>query len=153
MVDSDILYQHEGAGRPSPLGRTALVVAVLALGGCPTVDLGDDPADPGLCRRVSPVYFEDTLWPQYLAQPDQAKTCVGRAGCHAESDGRSALRLDNTDPIDFTRNYQIAIRFLNCGSPDASPLLTKPMSGIDAHGGGDLFGPTSPEVAVFEGWF
>jgi hypothetical protein len=127
------------------------IVAAMA-SGCPTVDLGDDPVDPGVCRP-SPDYFRTRIWPEYLAPPDMAKTCVGRSGCHAEANGRSALRLDTVEPIDFTRNYQVTTRFLNCGTPDASSLLTKPVSGEDPHGGGDLFGPTDPAVAVFEGWF
>jgi hypothetical protein len=82
-----------------------------------------------------------------------AKTCVGRSGCHGEADGRSALRLDNTDPIDFTRNYQVVTRFLNCGTPEASSLYTKPLTGEDPHGGGDLFGGADPAAAVFLAWF
>ena len=154
MVDPDIptcdnQSQAVGAGRRR---ARALATLALVLAGCPTVDLGDDPVEQGVCRP-SPDYFQTTIWPQYLAQPDMARTCVGRSGCHAESDGRSALRLDTVEPIDFTRNYQVVTRFLNCGTPGASALLTKPLSGEDPHGGGDLFGPADPSVAVFEGWF
>lgn len=149
MVAPDIPIRAEGSGRRRAL---ALATLAVALTGCPTVDLGDDPVEPGVCRP-SPDYFQTTIWPQYLAQPDQAKTCVGRSGCHAETDGRSALRLDNVEPIDFSRNYQVVTRFLNCGTPGASALLTKPLSGEDPHGGGDMFGPGDPSVTVFEGWF
>ena len=44
-------------------------------------------------------------------------------------------------------------RFLNCGTPDASSFLTKPLIGIDPHGGGDLIAPGStPEMQFFD-WF
>ncbi|MBK9031729.1 MAG: hypothetical protein IPL61_10460 [Myxococcales bacterium] len=173
MVATDIRTQPEGAGRRASdsrrvparaggrawvrAGRAAAVsglvtAAVLASAGCPTVDLGDDPVEPGVCRP-SPDYFRTRIWPEYLAQPEMAKSCVGRAGCHGETDGRSALRLDVSEPIDFTRNYQVVTRFLNCGTPEASSLFTKPLTGEDPHGGGDMFTAADPSVAVFEGWF
>jgi hypothetical protein len=153
MVATDILHQPEGAGpRSRAVGGAVALVALLAGTGCPTVDLGDDPVEPGVCRP-DPTYFRERIWPEYLAQPAMAQTCVGRAGCHGEADGRSALRLDNVDPIDFGRNYQVVTRFLNCGTPEASSLFTKPLAGQDPHGGGDLFTATDPTVAVFEGWF
>jgi len=31
--------------------------------------------------------------------------------------------------------------------------LTRPMSGVDQHGGGDLFNPGDPPVQVFLNWF
>lgn len=157
MVATDILHQPEGAGpRRRAVGgavaRGAVAIWALASAGCPTVDLGDDPVEPGVCRP-DPDYFRTRVWPEYLAQPDMAKTCVGRSGCHGEADGRSALRLDNTDPIDFTRNYQVVTRFLNCGTPEASSLFTKPLTGEDPHGGGDMFAGGDASAAVFLGWF
>ncbi|MEZ4404288.1 MAG: hypothetical protein R3B06_29985 [Kofleriaceae bacterium] len=133
------------------VGGSTLAAALL-LTGCPTVDLGDDPVDPGVCRP-DPGYFQAEIWPKFLAPADPMKSCVGRAGCHGETDGRSALRLDNVAPIDFTRNYQVVTRFLNCGTPAASALLTKPLAGEDPHGGGDVFAAGDPAIAVFEGWF
>lgn len=136
------------------------LVLLAALGtGCPTVDLGDDPPDPGQCRP-SPVYFEDVIWPRYIkAQSDPAASCVDAPACHRREDGRSALRLevpppDQPDNVDYAANYAIVTRFLNCGSPESSSLLTKPLSGIDAHGGGDLInGPASPLYNDFLQWF
>jgi hypothetical protein len=118
------------------------------------VDLGETPPDPGVCRP-DPTYFRDVIWPEYLAPTDPDKSCVGTSGCHASDTGRSALRLetDTSDPQVFDRNYAVVTRFLNCGSPDASSLLTKPISGVDSHGGSDLFGPGDPEEATFLGWF
>jgi hypothetical protein len=47
----------------------------------------------------------------------------------------------------------VVTRFLNCGSPDASSLLTKPLSTSDQHGGGDIYNAGDPEVTAFETWF
>jgi hypothetical protein len=133
----------------------ALVPAVaLALVGCPTVDLGDNPPDPGVCRPDR-AYFDAELWPRFLAPAEEARSCV-RAGCHGDVRGVSALRLDSTEPIDLARNYQVSTRFLNCGTPGASPLYTKPLAGLEGHGGGDIFpdtDPPDPQAAVFLMWF
>ncbi len=152
MVATDILNQREGAGLRFPAAGCAVALAALLCTGCPTVDLGDDPVEPGVCRP-DPDFFRTRVWPEFLAQPDMAKTCVGRSGCHAEADGRSALRLDNIEPIDFTRNYQVVTRFLNCGTPDASSLYTKPLGGEDPHGGGDLVVSGDAASNVFLQWF
>jgi len=42
---------------------------------------------------------------------------------------------------------------VNCGTPMASLLLTKPMAGIEGHGGGDIFPMGDPQADVFLGWF
>jgi len=98
-------------------------------------------------------YFHDVIWPQYLAPADTSKSCVSQAGCHQAANGRSALRLQ-TDPVDDLQNYQNVIRFLNCGTPEASALLSKPLAGGDPHAGGDIFANTSdPAVVAFLGWF
>jgi hypothetical protein len=136
----------------SALPRAVLAVFVLAtLTGCPTVDLGDNPPDPGVCRPDRG-YFDSTIWPQYLAPADEAKSCV-RGGCHGDVRGVSALRLDSTEPIDLARNYSVATRFLNCGTPEASLLYTKPLRGLEAHGGGDIFGDVDAQAAAFRMWF
>lgn len=122
--------------------RCALGVALLScLAGCPTVDLGDEPVNPGVCRP-DPMEFRDVIWPEVLAPADTAKSCVSASGCHALENGRSALRLetDVSDPTAHDRNYAVVTRFLNCSSPAASPLVTKPLAGVDPHGGGDLYG-------------
>jgi hypothetical protein len=147
------------ARRPSPglawvagmVGFGVVVGGALVLTGCPTVDLGDDPPDPGVCRPDR-AYFDATIWPQYLAPADEARSCV-RAGCHGDVAGVSALRLDSTEPIDLARNYQVATRFLNCGTPAASLLYTKPLGGLEAHGGGDIFVDVDAQAAAFLSWF
>lgn len=78
---------------------------------------------------------------------------MAAGGCHRLEDGRSALRLQTTAPVDHPRNYDVVTRFLNCGAPEASSLLTKPLSGIDPHGGGDLFAPGSAAETAFLQWF
>jgi len=133
----------------------AIVVGLVALGclaACPTVDLGEDPSNPAVCRP-DPTYFREQIWPNYLAPSDPAKSCVAAAGCHRDSDGRSGLRLDSTAPIDLERNYQSTIRFLNCSTRDASSLYTRPLAGQDSHGGGDIFTMTDPQVMIFQDWF
>jgi hypothetical protein len=55
--------------------------------------------------------------------------------------------------VDHDSNYNVVSRFLNCGTPEASSLLTKPLSGVDPHGGGDLFAPGSQTEADFLNWF
>jgi len=129
----------------------ALIGLATGLLGCPTVDLGDAPVAPGACRP-SRAYFETVLWPEYLAPANDAASCVAAAGCHRRADGRSSFRLA-VDPVDNDDNYAVTTRFLNCGSVAASSLLTKPLSGVDAHGGGDLFGAGDPAFIVFTDWF
>lgn len=123
----------------------------LALTGCPTVDLGDNPPDIGLCNPAQGLaYFQSDIWPKYLHPSDVTKDCV-KAGCHQLEHG---LTLDATAPVDYARNYRVTQSYLNCGQPIASVLVTKPLAGIDAHGGGDLFAdPSDPAVQTFLAWF
>jgi hypothetical protein len=133
--------------------RIHLSLAAVLLAACPTVDLGDSPPDVGSCR-LDPLYYEDVIWPGYLAPTSAEKSCVSQSGCHSAESGRSALRLDATAPIDHTGNYQIVSRFLNCSTPSASSLLTKPLAAVDAHGGGDIFADSAdPAVSDFLAWF
>ncbi|MBP6839225.1 MAG: hypothetical protein KBG28_21080 [Kofleriaceae bacterium] len=134
----------------------AVVVAAAATG-CPTVDLGDEPQDVGQCRPDRQ-YFQDVIWPEFLVPADPNRSCIGdgTGGCHDASQGRSAFRLiipSGSATPDYGRNYDVTTRFLNCGTPEASPLLTKPLSGRDVHGGGDLFTATGdPAVDAFNNW-
>jgi len=100
-------------------------------------------------------YFSDILWPEYFA-PVGAPGCVGTIGCHNSQDGRSALQLEVGPMPDLamhTRNYTVAKRFINCVTPESSRLLTKPMSKVDKHGGGDVFDTGSTEETIFLQWF
>jgi hypothetical protein len=139
------------AGRGAPPTIAGLVG--LALAGCPTVDLGEVPPEPARCQP-SRAYYESDIWPKYLAPAGGgAKSCVAQAGCHNDASGRSALRLDTSNPPDHTRNYQVVTRFLLCSTPSESVLLTKPLASDVPHAGGDLLQASDPEVAVFLGWF
>jgi hypothetical protein len=133
--------------------RASLVATAILVGGCPTVDLGDQPIDPEVCHP-SMQFFHDQIWPNYLERKDDAsKSCVAAAGCHQASSGRSALRLQ-TNPVDDAQNYANVTRFLDCSLPENSTLLTKPLVGGDPHGGGDIFTSTSdPAVMTFLMWF
>lgn len=151
------MTNNEGARYPRArmIRTAAIVVGSVALGclaACPTVDLGEDPSNPGVCRP-DPAYFRNEVWPKFIKVPSDPMSCAGAAGCHREADGRSGLRFDSSSTPDLDRNYRVAIRFLNCGTPSASTLLTRPLAGEDSHGGGDIFTMTDPQVAVFEGWF
>lgn len=132
-------------------GLTALVLSA-----CPTVDLGDVPPDPNVCRPDRQ-YYEEMIWPNYLAPSAPANSCVGTAGCHNAVNGRSALRLDNSNPPNHTQNYSTVTRFLNCNTPEASDLLTEPLSTENPHGGGDVLVPgdvmDDQAIAIFRGWF
>ena len=74
-------------------------------------------------------------------------------GCHDETGG-NALAFQ-TMPVDDNANYRAAQVYLNCGTPDMSELLTKPLEGIDdPHGGGNIFtSMDDPAVQTFLDWF
>lgn len=147
----------QSAGRSPAFGAAWAVALCALLAGCPTVDLGDTPTDIGLCNPPGGVeYFRDVIWPEFVRPADATKGCTRAGGCHNEAGG-NALGFKTQPAPDFTFNYRQAQIFLNCGTPDASQLLTKPRAGIDAHGGGDLFvgGNAADDMAIeqFLGWF
>lgn len=129
-----------------------LLATALATSGCPTVDLGEMPVSPGACRP-DPAYFEEVIWPQIIDTGNEASSCVEQGACHQQENGRSAFRVSRVEPIDFAANYKVTTRFLNCGTPEASAFLTKPLGGVDSHGGGDIFEPGSEAEELFLGWF
>lgn len=124
---------------------------MLALGACPTVDLGDSPPDIGLCNPAQGLaYFISDIEPKYFKLGDPVNSCARSSSCHQDAHGL-ALAVDPTDDM---ANYTISQGYLNCGDPVASELLTKPLAGIDPHGGGDIFANTSdPAVVDFLAWF
>ncbi|MBL4632505.1 MAG: hypothetical protein JKY56_01460 [Kofleriaceae bacterium] len=130
---------------------SVLLISLPLLSACPTLDLGETPVSPGACRP-DPAYFEENIWPIFI-DTGAADSCVVEGGCHQLENGRSAFRVSVAQPIDFSANYNVTTRFLNCGTPSASPLLTKPISGVDSHGGGDLFAPGSANEKIFLDWF
>jgi hypothetical protein len=130
-------------------------VALVALAGCPTVDLGDTPADIGLCNPTEgESYFEMQVWPMYIDRGGGTSSCIRTGGgCH-DQNGGNALSFA-TQPIDFKANFRAAQVYLNCGTPEMSELLTKPLQGIDdPHGGGNIFTTVNdPAVQIFLAWF
>lgn len=132
--------------------RLLLGLLLVAASGCPTVDLGDSPPQPGACRPDKAM-FVDEVWPEALAPADETLSCV-TADCHAKTTGRSALRLipDPQSDSEHDQNYEATIRFLNCGTPRASALITKPVAGQTAHGGGDLWTYGEAPADLVEMW-
>lgn len=136
--------------RPGLRRGLGLGLSLGLLAGCPTVDLGDTPTDIGLCNPAGGVaYFQSQIWPKYVVRTDP-KTQCNQASCHiAGGNG-----LDFPDPVDYPTAYKRVRIYLNCGTPSASQFLTKPLSGSDAHSGGDIFANLSdPAVQVFLDWF
>ncbi|MBS1118880.1 MAG: hypothetical protein H6Q90_1108 [Deltaproteobacteria bacterium] len=130
-----------------------LALALALLTGCPTVDLGDTPTDINLCNPPGGIeYFQNEVWPNYIRPADTANGCTKNGGCHNEAGG-NALNF-KTNPVDFAFNFRQAQVFLNCGTAEMSPLLSKPLAGVDTHGGGDIYATTNdPAVVIFLGWF
>ncbi|MGN6105433.1 MAG: hypothetical protein ACTHU0_10040 [Kofleriaceae bacterium] len=115
------------------------------------MDLGDAPEGVGLCNPGGGIeYFESEVWPSFV-RPGNPMGCTRAGGCH-DLGGGNALSF-TTNPVDFAANYRQTQVYLNCGTPNASQFLTKPLAGIEAHGGMDIFQPSDPAVAVFLGWF
>ena len=145
-----------GSHRSSPAAwgvawSAAWASASLALlGGCPTVDLGDTPSEVGLCNPAGGLqYFQEQIWPSFVVRTNPSQSCA-QANCHiAAGNG-----LDFPNPVDYPAAYRRVQIYLNCGSPDASVFLTKPLGGIDPHGGGDIFpNDGDPAVQIFRDWF
>jgi hypothetical protein len=124
--------------------------AVGSLTGCPTVDLGDTPTEVGLCNPAGGLtYFQNQIWPNYVVRTNAMTSC-NRSTCHVAGGNG----LDFPNPVDFPAAYRRSQIYLNCGTPDASPFLTKPEGGINPHGGGDIFPTTAdPAVQIFLDWF
>ena len=139
--------------RTATWGASCLLLA-LAAGGCPTVDLGDTPEDIGLCNpRGGLDYFQDVIWPRYVrdATPAPANACTSTMGsCHVLGAGNL---LGYKVPVDYPANYRATLIHLDCGTPMMSKFLTKPLAGIDGHGGMDIFQPGAPEIQLFLDWF
>jgi hypothetical protein len=136
-----LLHGTEDSNIPAAAMRPGVLVffGVLGLGtACPTVDQGDPPVMPGSCRP-DPGVFASEIFPTAIATGN-AQSCVQAGGCHRQEDGRSALRLvEDPTAAELQQNYEVVVRFLNCSTPSASPFITKPKTGEDPHGGGDLW--------------
>lgn len=114
------------------------------------MDLGDTPSDIGACNPSGGIqFFISDIEPKYLKVQDAVNGCARNTMCH---DGAHGLALSLTVGDDLI-NYRVSQGYLNCGSPMASEMLTRPLAGIDGHGGGDLFQPGSPEEMTFLAWF
>ena len=129
------------------MGIPRYFAALALLTGCPTVDLGDTPTEIGLCNPAGGVpYFQDMIWPSYVVTGGCAKN-----NCHIA--GGNGLDFQTAMPTDYAATFKRTQTQLNCGTPMASPFLTRPLAGIDPHGGGDIFQPSDSAVQVFLDWF
>jgi hypothetical protein len=127
-------------------------LTLVLLAGCPTVDLGDTPSDIGLCNPPGGIeYFRAQIWPNFIRPTDATRGCTRAGGCHNEAGG-NALGF-RTNPVDDVFNYRQTQVYLNCGQREASELRTKPLAGIDPHGGMDLVTPGDAADLAFLGWF
>lgn len=116
------------------------------------MDLGDTPSDIGLCNPAGGTqYFMDQIWPSFVRPTNTTNGCTKTGSCHSETGG-NALAF-KTMPVDYAFNYRQTQIYLNCGTPMASELLTKPLAGVDPHGGMDIFQPGDPAVMIFTDWF
>jgi hypothetical protein len=127
-----------------------VLLSLAVLAGCPTIDLGDTPTEIGLCNPAGGVqYFQDQIWPNFVIRTNPNQSCA-RGGCHVAGGNG----LDFPAVVDYPAAYKRAQIYLNCGTPAASLFLTKPLAGIDPHGGDDIFASTSdPAVQIFLDWF
>ena len=145
-----------GIGMGNHRSRTATwgascVVLALGAAGCPTVELGDTPEDIGLCNpRGGLTYFQDVIWPRYV-RDGMANACTSAGGCHVLGAGN--LLGYKVQPVDFPANYRATLVHLDCGTPMMSKFLTKPLAGIDGHGGMDIYMASAPEIQLFLDWF
>jgi len=96
-------------------------------------------------------YFTDHIWPEFVRPATTTNSCINASGCHAEGGGN--ILTFKTMPVDNSFNYRQTQIYLNCGTPMASELLTKPLAGTDPHGGKDIFQPGDPAVQTFLDWF
>jgi hypothetical protein len=124
-------------------------LALLVLSGCPTIELGDEPAAIGICYPDQGLpYFVSTIEPRYFLLQDPVNGCA-RSMCHDSQHGGLSL-----SPADDMANFRSTQAYIRCGDPLSSPLLTKPLAGVDGHEGGDIFTTTSdPRVVDFVAWF
>jgi hypothetical protein len=143
---------------PGTRGRL-LFLALLATG-CPTVDPGDNPVAPPLCRPDLETFkAEGGIWDVAINPSDEAKSCVAMAGCHSQDTGRSGLRLLVKPRASFTdlewrMNLDVVARYLNCSTPSDSLFITKP-DGTESHFGGTLWtcgGSDCEPISTIEAW-
>jgi len=132
----------------------------LLLAACPTVDVGDTPVAPPLCRPSLQAFKEPGgIWDVAIAPGDTAKSCISMTGCHGVATGRSSLRLidkprDQMSDSEWSLNLDSVARFLNCSTPSDSPFITKPEAGADPHLGGELWtcDSTCEPIVTVEAW-
>jgi hypothetical protein len=85
----------------------------------------------------------------YVVRKMDSTSC-NTANCHVAGGNG----LDFPMPVDYAAAYKRTQIYLNCGTPEASQFLTKPLGGIEPHSGGDIFPDMNdPAVQIFLAWF
>ena len=152
-----------GATYPRGVRRSvSVLVYAFVLGGCGTVDLGDNFVPPDL--MLDEDFFFCRIQPEVLAPNSCASGMAGEGGsCHT---ARSALRLDpmaETDPPpacdgddvvgavpdSYQRNLN-AVRTAVQSDPLSSPLYRRPVN-LDSHPR-QIFEESSPEADLIVRW-
>jgi hypothetical protein len=138
-----------------------LLLLGAGLAGCPTVDVGDTPVAPPLCRPSLEAFrAPGGIWDVAIDPPDPARSCIVAEGCHSQATGRSGLRLiaksrDLFTDVEWSLNLDVVSRYLNCSTPSDSTFITKPEAGTDPHLGGDLWtcgGSGCEPISTIEAW-
>jgi len=139
----------------------AVLSGVGCLGGCATVDLGDNIVAPDL--QLDEDYFYCVIEPQVMQVGSCATGAAGEAGsCHT---ARSSMRLSDTTsvapptceddrpttavPDEFMLDFR-AVQFTVQSDPLSSPFYRRP-TGLDSHPR-VIFTADSVEAGLIEEW-
>jgi hypothetical protein len=135
-------------------GLALVWLALAALAGCDSVDLGAPPADVNVCRPGQ-MWFVDQIWPNFLGKDYNGKHCTD-AACHGGGSHAPLLVVPAEPasfplPADWASNYAQAANEMNCADVADSSLLLLP-EGAQVHGGGPLIMKGGPEEMLVEQW-
>ena len=139
--------------------KLALLASSLILAGLTTL-LVEDPARAGRWwrARTVPAYAFAVTGVATLAllcssvatgarHHERQVVAKTQARIQQQTETLVVTRSDLADPTS-SQNYRLTQNYLNCGQPMQSLLLTKPLAGQDAHGGGDLIEHLAPTAQV-----
>lgn len=148
-------------GRTKSVVVVAVACALLAGGGCGTVDLGDNIVPPDL--MLDEDFFYCRIQPEVIQPSSCAGGGAGEGGmCHT---ARSSLRLTDTTgiapptcdgdrvtgavPPEYEANFG-AVQFTVQTDPLSSPFYRRP-TGLDSHPR-QIFPESAPEAVLIADW-